>query len=141
MEQFLNISWVFIAVSALVVWRTVWARQTRLQHRGRLWEWTAFACALVLLFFAVSLTDDLHSDLVIFDECGSGRRSSVISVGPHSGHSSTDAAPQPVVATLSPALFFGVLRAEGGADQHAASTNSSPQIDRTSGRAPPTFLL
>jgi hypothetical protein len=83
MESFLNILWVAMALAAFGVWRTNWLHQHRDGRREPLREWTAFACALVLLFFAVSLTDDLHSDLVIFDECSTIRRHSSALTGPH----------------------------------------------------------
>jgi hypothetical protein len=77
MESFLNFLWVAIAVGAFCFWRTRWLHERRDHGREPLREWTAFACALVLLFFAVSLTDDLHSELVIFDECSTCRRHSL----------------------------------------------------------------
>jgi hypothetical protein len=36
-------------------------------------------CALVLLFFAVSLTDDLHAAAMLLDECSASRRHSICS--------------------------------------------------------------
>jgi hypothetical protein len=78
MESFLNILWVLIALCALGAWQVSWVHQERRARRNPIQEWTAFICALVLLFFAVSLTDDLHSELVLFDECASGRRYSTV---------------------------------------------------------------
>lgn len=63
MELLLNILWMLIALGALGVWQFCWARQKQGQRRKPVQEWTAFVCALVFLFFAVSLTDDLHSNL------------------------------------------------------------------------------
>jgi hypothetical protein len=83
MELFLNFLWVLIAVSGLGVWRVCWA-PGRSGQREPLREWTAIVAALVLLFFAVSLTDDLHSDLVLFEESANGRRQGVALVSPHS---------------------------------------------------------
>jgi hypothetical protein len=77
MESFLNLLWVAIAAGAFCFWRTRWLHERRDHRRQPLQEWTAFACALVLLFFAVSLTDDLHSELMIFDECSTSRRHSL----------------------------------------------------------------
>lgn len=74
MEAFLNFLWVLIAAVALGIWRTRWQHEQRQSLRDPLREWTAIGCALVLLFFAVSLTDDLHSEIVLFDECSTGRR-------------------------------------------------------------------
>ncbi len=42
-------------------------------------------CALVLLFFAVSLTDDLHTAAMLLDECSASRRHSIC--GHHSEQS------------------------------------------------------
>src|ERR1700730_14849458 len=84
MESLLNLLWVLIAASALGVWRFCWARQKCGSRRHALEQWTAFACGLILLFFAVSLTDDLHSDLVLFDEFSSGRRHSTVCACAHS---------------------------------------------------------
>jgi hypothetical protein len=83
MESFLNLLWVAIAAAAFCFWRTRWLHERRDHGREPLREWTAFGCALVLLFFAVSLTDDLHSDLVIFDECSVSRRYSPNMARPH----------------------------------------------------------
>jgi hypothetical protein len=83
MELFLNLLWMAIAAVALGFWRTRWLRQRPENRRNPLREWTAFACALVLLFFAVSLTDDLHSELVIFDECAGSPRHPLIVSGYH----------------------------------------------------------
>src|SRR5579863_382151 len=83
MESFLNLLWVAIAAIAFGFWRTRWLHDRSGRRRDPLREWTAFACALVLLFFVVSLTDDLHSELVIFDECGAGRRHSTALICPH----------------------------------------------------------
>jgi hypothetical protein len=88
MELFLNLLWVAIGVIAFGFWRTRWLRERPENRRNPLREWTAFACALVLLFFAVSLTDDLHSELIIFDECCASRRHSSALVCPH--HSAQD---------------------------------------------------
>ncbi|HXO06216.1 MAG TPA: hypothetical protein VN884_11365 [Candidatus Sulfotelmatobacter sp.] len=83
MESFLNLLWVAIAVGAFCFWRTRWLYERRDRGREPLREWTAFACVLVLLFFAVSLTDDLHSESVIFDECSAGRRHSLAMARSH----------------------------------------------------------
>ena len=55
MEAFLNSPWVLIAAVALGIWRTRWQHEQRQSRRDPLREWTAIGCALVLLFFAVSL--------------------------------------------------------------------------------------
>jgi hypothetical protein len=74
MELVLNILWLLLAASAVALWRTSWAHQPRTRRHAPWREWTAVACALVLLFFVVSLTDDLHAELVVLEDCSACRR-------------------------------------------------------------------
>jgi hypothetical protein len=80
MELFLNIVWVLIALASLVVWRVFWKRQERPAPGKPLWEWTALVYALVLLFFPISMSDDLRCDLLLFDVCSIGRRQAGLSI-------------------------------------------------------------
>lgn len=98
MELILNIVWALIALCGLYVWRMHWARQKACTRRTPVQQWTAFTCGLVLLFFAVSLTDDLHAEIVLFDECASGRRYSVVGT---CAHASPDAARIPAVCGVA----------------------------------------
>jgi hypothetical protein len=82
MELFLNLLWLLIAAGAIGVWRTRWVREKPRSRGGSLCEWTAMGCALVLLFFAVSLTDDLHAEAMLLDECAASRRHSISSHHP-----------------------------------------------------------
>ncbi|MGB9245649.1 MAG: hypothetical protein WCC03_20040 [Candidatus Acidiferrales bacterium] len=79
MELFLNLLWVLIAAGAIGVWRTSWRSEKPRSRRESLREWTAMGCALVLLFFAVSLTDDLNAAAMLLDECSASRRNSISS--------------------------------------------------------------
>jgi len=63
-----------MAAGALVLWRTRWVREERRHRRDPMHEGIALGCALVLLFFAVSLSDDLHAEVLVFDECLTSRR-------------------------------------------------------------------
>lgn len=83
MELFLNILWLVIAVAGLCVWRMCWAQRWRIREHAPWRQWTAFASALVLLFFMVSLTDDLHSELMYFEECAASRRHTTCLACPH----------------------------------------------------------
>jgi hypothetical protein len=83
MELVLNILWVLIALAAFGLWRIVWRNQARHSERRPLEEWTAFTCVLVFLFFAVSLSDDLHASAILSDDCGGRRHSLVLSCATH----------------------------------------------------------
>jgi|SRR6185437_3615647 len=68
MELLLNVFSLSIALGAFGVWRFIWAPQKR-RHPGKhLREFTALACALVFVFFAVSLSDDLRGYAVLSDD-------------------------------------------------------------------------
>jgi len=140
MESILNILWVTIALAALGVWRISWSEDRRGGRRNAVREWTAIACALILLFFAVSLTDDLHFDLALFDECAGARRHSAIWTGAPAGtpgakmHSST-------AAVLSYHPRFDSFDPAGRVE---AAEQLSPAISCRvffRGRAPPVSLL
>jgi hypothetical protein len=141
MESFLNLLWVVIASGAFCVWRTRWLHERRDHRRRPLQEWTAFACALVLLFFVVSLTDDLHSELMIFDECSTSRRHSLSLTRSHdmpqhrTFAKSTSLAVQPYSAPFDPLQDFGPLIL---ADE---LSSSSLELCIRPGRAPPPLSL
>ena len=139
MESFLNILWVAMALVALGVWRTIWLHERREARRDPLREWTAFACALVLLFFAVSLTDDLHSELIIFDECSASSRHASGLVGAHDTSGKTK-----VMAACSAAILPAALLAPSS--HRLEMIVPVPEISgfqlvayATSGRAPPSL--
>jgi len=77
MELFLNILWLVISLGALAVWRFGWIREERRVSRKPWQQWTAFAVALIFVFFAVSLSDDLHAEAILADDCARGRHHSL----------------------------------------------------------------
>jgi len=141
MELFLNLLWVAIAVIVFGFWRTRWLLERPENRRNPLREWTAFACALVLLFFAVSLTDDLHSGMIVFDECCASRRHSGALVCPH--HSPQDglfkqhsgAGVLPAVASFDTLQRLGTVVPPAGFTYKLFTARFAP------GRAPPTDLV
>jgi len=82
-ELFLNLLWVLMAAGVLWTWRTRWVHQRKHVLAHSLREWTAVSLALILLFFAVSMTDDLHADLIVFDEGSTSRRGSSLLTATH----------------------------------------------------------
>lgn len=140
MELFLNFLWLLIAIFGLSVWRVCWV-PGRSGRREPLHEWTAAVAALVFLFFAVSLSDDLHSDLVLFEESTSGRRQAIVLASAHSAHpgvkeaSASSLAVLPRVTWVHPSYPIGYV---------AAFQQSSLSLSRTKlsfGRAPPFASL
>jgi len=143
METFLNGLWLFIATGVIAVWRTYWVRQRR-QHRharrNPAQEWTAVGCALVLLFFAVSLTDDLHFEIVLFDECATGRRSTVGTCSHNAAHGRTNVQAPPA-ADFTPAASPDRLQILGTILPTVFADDASGKFAAASGRAPPSIAL
>src|ERR1700740_2041624 len=104
-ELALNILWLSIAVIATGAWLMSWADARADRSRSRVREFIALACVLVLLFFTVSLTDDLHQDVLLSDESSSVRRHGGSALrGNH--HGETKALDSPLLATLcQPPLY------------------------------------
>ena len=141
MEAILNILWVLIALAALSVWRVCWSRDRRDGRRNPVREWTAIACALILLFFAVSLTDDLHYDLALFDECAGVRRHLAVWTAPHGGtiSPSSEAASS---AAISPKLpLIHVLEVTARLERAEQSIPGFLASASALGRAPPVSFL
>lgn len=137
MELFLNILWLLIATCALIFWRLVWKRQARSSRPEPLQEWTAFACALVFVFFAVSLSDDLHAEVILADDCAAGRHHSVAWVCGHASqqsgvvaHPSLGAAPSRSGHSVSLRVAERIAPATIHFDRH-------PETDPPDGRSPP----
>src|ERR1700719_2859875 len=138
MELFGNLLWALIAAGAISVWRVRLLREKPQLQPYSLRRRTAMGCALVLLFFAVSLTDDLNGEAMLLDERSASRRHSMCSH--HSEHS------RQIVKETGPAILPRVADIE--------SPRAGPQItsigfcsftlfvrDFSEGRAPPSAIL
>jgi len=140
MELFLNILWVVIVLAAFAVWRGVWSREKRDGRHAWLHEWTAFACTLIFLFFAVSLTDDLHANLDFLVESSASRRSALISACAHSQHHAESVVPDlyatifPHVRLHNPLCFVAIVL------PFDLPSNAFIEGGLSSGRAPPVLL-
>ena len=84
MELLLNIVWMVIAVGLdRNLAHALDPSAARITSRRSLQEWSAVSIALVLLFFAVSMTDDMHAEIVALEECSATRRDLVCLPGAH----------------------------------------------------------
>src|SRR6185437_9246063 len=80
MEFVLNIVWLALALTATSYFGLQWHRAgRRCRNERATWRnWVALCCVLVLLFFIISLTDDLHPELSNFEDGSSSRRAMVL---------------------------------------------------------------
>lgn len=151
MELFLNLLWLSMAFAALAAWRAQVARQRQMRqtrrsrqsqaHRAAPWrQWTAFSSAAVLLFFAVSLTDDLHANVILFDESSSGRRQFLCAEGHHvaTGQPLQSGNAGPAILPAAPLPMFMPVSA---LDSHAIPFSyASTRKASNPGRAPPAVF-
>src|ERR1019366_6052590 len=79
METILNLLWLIVTLAALWLWRFRWLVSRRNPRARVFLETVAMGCALALLFPVISLTDDLHPEIVAVD-AASGKRSSCLLV-------------------------------------------------------------
>lgn len=76
MEALLNVVWLLMALAAIgYCWRRWSSPEGKAEHRGAFYQrWVALGCGLVLLFFVISLTDDLHPELANLEDSSSSKR-------------------------------------------------------------------
>lgn len=73
MEVLLNLIWLLVAIAAFRYQHAVWYREASAhRHNGRSSRVLALACALILLFPVISLTDDLHAVQTVMEESSRG---------------------------------------------------------------------
>lgn len=137
MELFLNILWMLIAVALLGTWRTRWIHERRRTLRHSIQEWSAVSVALVLLFFAVSMSDDMHSEIVVLEECAASKRYSVCSSPAHPLQQSAPVARASFWAIVPRVPLFALPTAVQTAELVEQARASFPPTAPTSGRAPP----
>jgi len=137
MELMLNLVWLVLAAALLCVWRLQWTHQRTGRSRGRVQEWSAVSLALVLLFFAVSMSDDLHSEIVALEELSANKRDYV-----HAGASQ----PGPGPSSTPHPVFWAVATSQlslGDRDATCDHPSQQPAFEflssfgLRSNRAPP----
>jgi hypothetical protein len=142
MELVLNLIWLLLALAAIGLWRLRWTHQhqprTRRQAPWR--EWTAVACALVLLFFVVSITDDLHADVLALEDSTNARRQvNCLSTAHHHAQSRHFPITQGAAMLPAPAQIIDLaVSALFAKASQPASSRAEQKIN--SGRAPPIAI-
>lgn len=140
LELFLNLLWLVIAVSAFGVWQAHLSGGGRAPGGQTRRGWIALGCALVLLFFVISMTDDLHAEVMVVEDATSSRRHvGSLHACPH--HiTSAKLSHHTAAAIISPSLVAPRLSfLEFVAPAHSPAILSF--IRALPGRAPPSFPL
>ncbi|HEV2195901.1 MAG TPA: hypothetical protein VGR55_09975 [Candidatus Acidoferrum sp.] len=141
MELTLNLVWVCVAIVGILAQMTVLTRGSAASGR-RISCWrkiVAMGCALVILFFVISMTDDLHGQEILIEE----KRISKVAAG------TKTAAPSSAdrLISIDFLLFFppqAFSHSLPAVRKLVASSEllleTSPEGERLSGRSPPVVL-
>jgi hypothetical protein len=73
METILNLVWLAVTLAALWLWRFRWKGARRKPGHDVRLEAVAMVCVLALLFPVISLTDDLHPEVIPAEAASSKR--------------------------------------------------------------------
>ena len=84
METILNLVWLAVTVAAIWLWQFRWTVSRRNPTHSTRMEAAAMVCVLALLFPVISLTDDLHPEIMVVD-AASGKRNAclIVANAPH----------------------------------------------------------
>ena len=140
MEALLNLVWLIVALGLIGLWRFRWLALRRNPRAGVLPEIVAIGCAISLLLPVISLTDDLHPEIVAVD-AASGKRNSclMVAVAMRARHATPTSCGQPALAILLHSFAHVELKVAGiippieGLHSHAVGGSYL-------GRSPPSLL-
>lgn len=140
METLLNLCWAIIAVTTLSVWvlRRRSAPVSRFTDGEQL---VALGCALVLLFFPISLTDDLHPEIFLVMDSSSARRSlpALIAAKSHDASTGTWSAVPFAAFLLARTQIFNLVM-HGLVNAEVRCSEQSSGYGFTLARSPPLSL-
>jgi hypothetical protein len=140
MELALNVLWLIAAAGVVVIWSFRRSYEECRTPTERLRELTALSCLLVALFFAISLSDDLHPTGTPWDDDTKKRHYLLICANRHSSHQ-FDGHPQtPSVAASSAPLPFAKLSLAAWISSTTAHAGHSLSDKSFFGRSPPRSL-
>ena len=143
MELALNIVWVCVAVAALLALAVTLSNNGVQLHRpasyGR--KMIAMGCALVILFFVISMTDDLHDQEILIEEKRTLRMALIAGVDVTAPHASTRSIPLDILLFFPPQACSAPPPAMGRLLEPSRFLfPSSSDQERLRGRAPPRSL-
>jgi hypothetical protein len=140
MELALNLVWLCLALSGFAVLGSNLSRTSWVPARGpsNKQKIIAMSCAMIILFFVISMTDDLHDQEIFVEESKSLR----VMAGTGSlSHSSPQAAATPVFVLLSPFARAPHLPALRRLVEHSEVFFAAAiRWEAPSDRAPPALL-
>lgn len=139
METILNLIWLAVTLAGVWVWRFRWF-PSRGNQRERIFpEAVATLCLIALLFPVISLTDDLHPEIMIA-ECASAKRNlSLMIAGGRQAHDSAPTRHTPAQTALLAATLARMGQSSADLVQAVQVTLPISSSDVRTARAPPSL--
>lgn len=140
MELTLNLVWVCVAIAGILAQAAVLSRApASLEGHNTRQKIIAMCCALVILFFVISMTDDLHDQAILFEEKKPSRVQS--EVANHAPSLTAQAVPFVFLLLVSFASLTTVLSGiTRPVDVQQVLISVSIPREQIDGRAPPLSL-
>jgi hypothetical protein len=137
MEAILNLIWLAITLGAIWLWRFRWAASRRNPRHKVGLEAVAMVCIVALLFPVISLTDDLHPEVVPVDSISSKRNHCLLAANSaHADHAKVPSSVRSWVALVS--RFPDEMKlAFSGLVLSRPASQASPICWASSSRSPP----
>ena len=140
METILNLLWLGVTLATLWLWRYRWGVSRRKRGESARLEIVALVCVLALLFPVISLTDDLHPEIVAVDSVSGKRNACLMAAVSHHARDAVVTASGTlfVLALLSPTFVIPNLT---GTRFVLPTRNFNPTFFVTTrfGRSPPSI--
>jgi hypothetical protein len=140
METLLNLLWLAVALGLIGLWRFRWVSSRRNPRAGVLPEIVAIGCAISLLLPAISLTDDLHPEIVAVDAASGKRSSCLLLVGAMSARHVTPVSGAQSILAVLPDSFARVELKISGIVPLTQDLHTLTPCGRHLGRSPPSPL-
>lgn len=140
METILNLVWLAITLIAIWLWRFRWIGSHRKRSRNAWQEAFAMVCVLALLFPVISLTDDLHPQIVPVDSSSSKRCLCLLAAHGTQGGAVRTPSNHPSVFALLGAPAAELELAFAGLVQRTEMQRPGLSLGILSGRAPPSLV-
>jgi len=139
METLLNLLWLIVALGLIGLWRFRWCSSRQNRGSGVLPEIVAIGCAISLLLPVISLTDDLHPEIVAVDTVSGKRNSGLLMAGVMPPHASPVPSSQSIPGIANARLAEVELKCAGIVVLIEA-VQSSTLCSNRPGRSPPSLL-
>jgi hypothetical protein len=134
MELLLNSIWLLTAISAFFIWQTKNCGAAARHEHIQSFRFLALTCALILLFPVISLTDDLHAEQLVMEDC-SGSILKARAAVQGSVRAERSSSPAVLGAILHPAPVLLVVTTQVVSPQTGAAARNL--VCRHEGRSPP----